>query len=245
MIRAVNVFESPYEKWAEEIAGDTEIEKSISAGVPLSDAFYTKGPLLARVQNYREAASYALLNPADIALDNHVFDALKSNASFDDLLRSMPSRTPMALNEYSNRYPPTDLAAVDEAISTHGICLAEGQELFHGGYWDINLDELFVTDRPLSTTFSPLVALRNAEYRGKAYSSPELHLLVLRVTNARTPAFVFNRRGKQKIEKEIVFRSGAQIRLVSKEPICRYTVSTSECMHNIKVNAYVLRVDIS
>ncbi|MGU3847378.1 hypothetical protein ACVZHT_38210, partial [Vibrio diabolicus] len=75
---------------------------------------------------------------------------------------------------------------VDADINSIGKTLSDGQFLFHGGLWFSSCENEVTLRKPFSTSFCPQVALRNAEWRGKAYDQGQIDLLVLRVSNPKT-----------------------------------------------------------
>lgn len=98
--------------------------------------------------------------------------------------------------------------------------LSDGQYLFHGGFIPIKIGETFTTIRPFSTSFCPQVALRNAEWAGKAYDAGEVNLIVLRTVNSQTKVFCFRINGTNKgHELEILFAAGAKITFRNKVKI--------------------------
>jgi hypothetical protein len=125
--------------------------------------------------------------------------------------------------------------------------IAAGQFLFHGGYW-ANDSSSFTTPRPFSTSFCPQVALRNAEWKGKAYDAGRVDLMVVRVTQPKTKAYAYSRNGNHGNEKEVVFASGAQLTRVSETWVANIPeykmTSNSRSIEKI-VPAYVIEVDIS
>ncbi|MGJ0579472.1 hypothetical protein ACR71G_15650 [Xenorhabdus bovienii] len=131
--------------------------------------------------------------------------------------------------------------------------MAKGQVLFHGGSIasGLKIGEFIKTDRPFSTSFSPVKALLNALHLGKAYDENQVNLLILRVVNSKTKAFIFNINEIDKgHEKEVLFASNLTLTLRKKTPIAKnYTVygyeySGSNCTPK-DVPAYLLHIDIS
>ncbi|CFL01736.1 hypothetical protein [Burkholderia pseudomallei] len=119
--------------------------------------------------------------------------------------------------------------------------------MFHGGHWASDSPTL-TTSRPFSTSFCPQVALRNAEWKGKAYDAGRVDLMVVRVTQPKTKAYAYSREGNHGNEKEVVFASGAQLTRVRETHIADIPVSkvTSGIQTEEKVvPAYVVEVEIS
>lgn len=74
------------------------------------------------------------------------------------------------------------------------------------------------TERPLSSSFCPQVALRNADHKGKGYDAGRIDLLVLRATNPRTNVFAYKRKGTNLGHgNEVLFAARANLTLTSSE----------------------------
>ncbi len=119
--------------------------------------------------------------------------------------------------------------------------------LFHGGHWASD-NPTITTSRPFSTSFCPQVALRNAEWKGKAYDAGRVDLMVVCVTQPKTKAYAYSREGNHGNEKEVVFASGATLTRVRETYIADIPVSkvTSGIQTEEKVvPAYVVEVEIS
>ncbi len=150
----------------------------------------------------------------DNGLSNHIQTALSKSPAYKAWLRAMPSTTPAQISRYQKEYEKSDLSAVSKEIEQSGSFLSDGQCLFHGGLWPPCGSNIFVTTRPLSTSLCPQVALRNAEYKAKAYDAGRLDLFVLRAANLRTKAYVFKRKGtKLGHESEVLVATGACLTL--------------------------------
>ena len=102
-----------------------------------------------------------------------------------------------------------------------------------------------VTDRPLSTSLCPQVALRNADHNGKAYEAGRIDLLVIRVAESATKAFAYKRKGMALgHENEVVFAAGAGLSWFS-ETLVRKDYPAVKAFHDSKdVPAYVLEIDL-
>lgn len=149
--------------------------------------------------------------------------------------------------DYQAIFPHHDAALADAALNAVGVEVAEGQLLFHGGAWDSDASTL-TTSRPFSTTFCPQVALRNAEWRGKAYDADRVNVMVVRVAKSKTKAYAYSRQGPHGNEKEVVFASGAQLMLVSETHVKGLLVTKIGAnLQELKkiVPAYVVEVEIS
>ncbi len=175
----INVFETPYECWETRQPSPEEFKQHlIKTGQML---YSVEEKLKCKVSTHFEAASYIVTVGADNGLENFIDDRIEKSPAYKAWRKSMPSKTPEAISEYQKRYSDCDLSLVAKEIEVFGIILSEGNFLFHGGFWPDRLKSVFTTNRPFSTSFCPQVALRNAEWKGKAYDSGEVHLFVLKV----------------------------------------------------------------
>lgn len=211
----VDPFHTPYELWK---TRQPTLEEMLAAGTPFAPDI--KEQFLGQITNACEAATYIANVGADRGLDRFVENALDNSAALRNWRQAMPSTTPAELAAYQKNYPKCDLAKVTETINEVGCLLSENQYLFHGGYW--RGGHTLVTDRPLSTSLCPQVALRNSEHNGKAYDAGEVHLFVLKITNPQTKAFVFRRKGTNLgHENEVLLAAGACLELRSETEVHR------------------------
>jgi len=203
----VDVFCPPYEKW--EVRSPT-IEEARASG---NFHQQIKVRLKATIANAIDAAIYMGGVGADNGLSGFIDDALDNSVAYDIWRKAMPSKTPDALSRYQKFYPRCDFAKVSAEINALGHVLSEGQYLFHGGLWTGG--GRLITDRPLSTSFCPQVALRNAEHSGKAYDAGRIDLLVLRAVCPMTRVFAYKRKGTNLgHENEVLFAEGARLTVV-------------------------------
>ena len=206
-----------------------------------------KDRLERRIGSAIEAADHMIRKRVDNALEGFIDRALEDDFAFNALRHQMPSPTPAALNDYQSSYPHYDRFAVDQAINQFGVLLADGQYLIHGGCWFSDGDS-FTTSRPLSTTFCPQIALRSAEWRGKAYDANRVELMVIRVTEPRTKAYLFGPEGELKHEKEAVFASGAHLKRLHEHFIMNLTAhKVTNGLNTVEkvVPAFVTEVELS
>lgn len=186
--------------------------------------------MVARISDARGAAEYIARVAVDNGFSNHIQTALSNSQAYKAWLSAMPSRTPAELSRYQKEFQRSDLSAASGEIDQNGSTLSSGQCLFHGGLWPGG--RCLITQRPLSTSLCPQVALRNAEYNAKAYDAGRLDLLVLRANNPKTKAFVFKRKGTNLgHESEVLLASGAILTLKAETLIrCTYLGSDAgEC----------------
>lgn len=241
----VDTFNPPYEAWTTRTPTQAEMmEIRTQTG---RFCTHINDQLIARVTNPLEAAHFIAARGADGGLGNHINNALDRDAGYTQWRRSMPSATPPGLKDYKSRYPFYDPAQVQDEINAHGVVLPVGQELFHAGGWPGGAS--LVTDRPLSTSFCPQVALRNADHKGKAYDEGRIDLFVVRVAASSTKAFVYKRRGLSLgHENEVVFAAGATLKLIS-ETLIRDDYSAGKVGEHARlvtknVPVYVLEIDL-
>lgn len=244
----VNVFATPYEDWSKRDATTEEVLDLVNnKGLSMIEALQVNDKLIEVVSTHTEAATRMLRLRVDNSLECHIDRALDASHEYRALRDLMPQDVPEALNSYQCEFSEHDWAMADEAIKVHGVEIVEGQFLFHGGHWASDASTI-TTSRPFSTSFCPQVALRNAEWRGKAYDAGRVDLMVIRVTQPKTKAYAYNREGNHGNEKEVVFASGAQLTRVRETHIADIPVSkvTSGSQKEAKVvPAYVVEVKIS
>ncbi|WP_417490352.1 hypothetical protein [Maricaulis sp.] len=233
----VDPFTPPYEEWATRPA---TLEEMIANKSP----FDIKTGLKHCIDNAQAAAEYVVNAPSDNGLSNHIQDVLDNSRSYKAWQDEMPKSTPMAISCYQKEYYNCDYSLVSDEICEHGRYIEVGQYLFHGGCWKAFSDG--VTTRPLSTSLCPQVALMNALYGAKAYDAGQLDLIVLRVAEPTTKAFVFKRKGtKNGHEIEVLLAPGACLTLKSKK-LVRKDFSATKCDQPDKsIPAYVINVDVS
>lgn len=240
----INIFSKTYEAWrTRQLTLDEIMEHNEKTG---EMAYSVNEFLIAQVKDSLSAAKYICNVGADNGLGNFINTTLDESLQFKEWKRAMPSRTPKALSKYQKEFPYYDPKSVDLEINQIGHCLSEGQTLFHGGIWPGGNLMQFNTTFPLSTSFCPQVALRNAEHRGKAYNSNRIDLLVLRATRPKTNVFCFKRSGTiLGHENEVLFASGACLSLRNTHlirnnfPVCNMQMATKI------IEVYVMEVDIS
>lgn len=233
----VETFTSPYEVWEKR---QPTLDEMVASGSPKA----IKVMLRESISDPRAAADYILRAQADNGLDHHIQEALKDSQSYKAWQQAMPSRTPPALSKYQKNYKTCDLTEVAKAVDEFGELLSSGQHLFHGGTWSGG--QSFITTRPLSTSLCPQVAIRNAEYRAKAYDAGRLDLFVLKAADPKAKAFVFKRKGTTLgHESEVLLAAGAQLTFKS-ETCIRTDYPAAKVDHPLKfIPAYVLDIEFS
>jgi len=240
----VNVFSAPYEAWTTRNATLEEMHAHMRKhGYVLP---FVNDSLVARISNHFDAAIYMSNSGADNGLESFIDSYLDRDVSYRALRKAMPSKTPAALFDFQQKYPNFSVLDVDREINSIGCALSEGQCLFHGGLWPNNLESTVTLTSPFSTSLCPQVALRNAEWRGKAYDSGQIDLFVLRAENPRTNVFSFRRKGaKMGNEKEVLFASGAKL-ILHRRILVRNNYPVRKYNHPSKnVPIFVIEVGVS
>lgn len=230
-------FSPPYEVWSTRTPTYDEMIAS-SSPAPI------KENLLATISDAETAAAHIACGVSDNGLSNHINTVLSKSPVYKEWQRAMPSKTPAAISKYQTDYTHCDLDEVSKEIELYGVPLNPGQCLFHGGLWTGGSST--VTGRPLSTSLCPQVALKNAEYKAKAYDAGRLDLIVLRITDLTTKAFVFKKNGtKLGHEREVLMASGL---LLTLKNVTLIRPDHLACKYNFPDKAipiHVVRVDVS
>ncbi len=240
----VNVFSNPYEVWATRDATQQEmLDHYRKHGFFCSTV---KDRLITTIANHVDAASYMAKYGADNGLENFINSFLYNSPDYKLFRKLMPSKTPQVLFDYQQKYPCYIIANVDKEINDIGNTLSDGQYLFHGGLWCNAISNTVVLISPFSTSFCPQVALRNAEWRGKAYDAGQIDLFVLRSVNSRTNVFCFPIKGtKMGSEKEVIFASGTKLFLRNRMLINNSYTVRKYGFPNKNVPIYVVEIDIT
>ncbi|MFS8368538.1 hypothetical protein ACJRO0_13805 [Acetobacter oryzifermentans] len=247
MTKLVNIFAKSYPIYSYRDATNEEISSRMALGLSVSEAMKIPYEPIATVTNAVEAASYMLKVGADNGLERHIDEALDQSSEYAELRKSMPQTDPTALITYRNSFTQKSLIPADAAIKKYGITLAEGQILFHGGFCNKEIGKTITTSRPFSTSFCPQVALRNAEWNNKAFDIGSINLMVVRVTEPFTKAYILSMDDEKGNEKEVVFASGAKITLINRIFVGQYMICKYSDFryHKKEIPAYVLEVNIS
>ncbi|HHR5390833.1 TPA: hypothetical protein ACS5PF_004009, partial [Salmonella enterica subsp. enterica] len=152
--------------------------------------------------------------------------------------------------EYQNNYSNTDLIAVDRLVNECGVIPPDGQFLFHGGLWPSDEGKLkltrIVTERVLSTSLCPKVALENGDWMGKSWDAGRLDLIVIQVKSPVTRAFIFNKDSDgNRHELEVLFASGAKLKFIDETLACTdWKVNKANC--NTKtIKTYVINAELN
>ncbi|CZV89494.1 Uncharacterised protein [Enterobacter cloacae] len=196
-----------------------------------------------------DAAEFLAANQHESRLDRFVVKFLDTSEEYLKWLSHMPSVVPVELLDYQGSYPPKDFNIIDQAVKKHGIHLPDGQFLFHGGLWpsDENAEpySTFVTDRVLSTSFCPKVALNNGEWRGKAWDADRLDLIVIKTNASKTKAFIYDKElAGHGHELEVLFAKGATLKFISEsKPFKNRVAHKYQCAPK-DINTYVIYAEL-
>ena len=215
-LQLIDVFETPYQvREYRELTWEERFYQMQHSGMAM---YPCESKVIASITNHMDAAIHMLNYKSDNALDSHINYALSSSNAFQEIV-SMLNQLPDAIETYKREYELANLDQVSTEVLAFGHNLHDGQILFHGGYFPYEVGDVLITDRPLSTSFCPQIALRNAEWRGKAFDQGEIHLLVLRVMQPSPKAFIFPLDDELGIEKEVLISAHVQLQFISKKLI--------------------------
>lgn len=169
---------------------------------------------------------------------------LEESYAYKQMLNLMPNKIPENLKKYQEQYPHFDKNKVNDEILKINAYLSKNQYIFHGGqWWNRNKSEL-ITNRPLSTSFLPHIALNEMHHKGKAFKWDRADLLMLKVTNPKTSVFVYLNHGFLSHEKEVLFAEGAKLKITDEILVTNtYTVYNSDGKRK-KIPLYLLKVEI-
>jgi hypothetical protein len=240
----INVFDLPYESWTKREPTLEEARRHIKELGYIPS--FVNDTLKARIYNHLDAAKHMADISVDNGLERFIENQLDKNHHYTHWLRCMPPNPSVNISKYRQSYPNYNSSNVDKEINEIGLTLSDGQYLFHGGLWPNAGFQQITLTKPFSTSFCPQVALRNAEWRGKAYDAGQIDLFVLRTIEPKTNVFVFNKNDAEMgNEKEVLFSSGAKLTLCNRVLIKNdYYVSKDNQLPKT-VPIYVIEVDIS
>lgn len=174
------------------------------------------------INNAYDAARFSANEYNNNALSNEIENKLQMSSIYAEWVSGMSHKITSELKKYQKSMKKCDMQIVSRDIEKIGKLLGEGQYLFHGGKWPSDEDK-YITETPLSTSLSPIVARQNALFKGKAYDNEIIDLFVLKVVNPKTKVFVYDsnprKLGRSFVEYEVLFKEGAKLEVVSKEII--------------------------
>ncbi|ELI7918227.1 TPA: hypothetical protein U5E31_003807 [Yersinia enterocolitica] len=248
-IKCINPFRTPHEIWKEREPTHEESQEMIKQGT-WKPFVSIKEQIDQTISNPMDAAEFLAANQYESRLDRFVINFLDKSNEYSQWLSLMPESVPGELLDYQGLYPPSDFNIIDQIVNRNGIVLPDGQFLFHGGLWPKdkygNPVTKFVTDRVLSTSFCPKVALNNGEWRGKAWDANRLDLIVIRTKFPETKAFIFDKELQgHGHELEVLFAKGATLTFVAEIEVCPdRAVNKYQCKSK-KIKTFVINAELS
>ena len=210
----IHVFEQPYKVWLRRETTVEERVEFIKNKCPI--LLHINEELIKSISTHFNAAQHIIEVGTDNGLEGHVDQQLDKSTELRIWQQYMPTITPEALLDYKNNHAEYHREKVDEAINKTGCILSEGQILFHGGCFN---DLEVSTNKPLSTTLCPQIALRNAEWCGKAYDCGRIDIYILTVSSPIINVFFFNIEENLGNEKEVLFASGVRLHVIRRTKI--------------------------
>lgn len=149
----------------------------------------------------------------NINMEHTINDELSKNKAYKN---AQSPKTPKSILKYQKSNNKKLQDKVNEEIKEHGVDLAKGQVLFHGGLPNTKVGDTIETTDTLSTTLNPHVAISNALHNGKAEEEGELNLNILTTKDEDIKAFIFNNRTKHSNEKEVLLENNLQLTVKNK-----------------------------
>ena len=222
LLPLINQFLIPYEIWDKRDPTQSEIQDRMASGIHPSLCFDSvKTNLIDVINSPEKAANYLAYRQYGKEIDDCIETSLcNTESNYIAARKAMPSITPATLSQYQRLYGPnTNMSNVNTEIVSSGKSLADGQVLFHGGSLlaGVQVGESLTITRPLSTSLSPSMALRNGEWRDKFYRDNEANLVILTACSMTHNAFIFKINGTDKgHEKEVLIQSNAVLKVVSR-----------------------------
>ncbi|ODB37268.1 hypothetical protein BB427_13695 [Pseudoalteromonas sp. BMB] len=168
------------------------------------------------VSNHLEAAEYILEKGACNGLDFHISNVLRNNAAMKKLYGANSLKPlPKEIRTYQQTNKGRESTELSNAIASHCVSLDCELMLYHGGSLPVKEGKPFTTSTPLSTSFQPEVALRNALWRGKTYKDDHAFLYVIKIINPEIRAFLMPLDGESHgHECEALLEKGLKLQLV-------------------------------
>lgn len=247
-IKSIDPFRAPHDIWETRKPTDAESREMIKQGK--WNPFVSINVQIDKtIRHPMDAAEFLAANQHESRLDRFVVKFLDTSNEYSKWLNLMPSVVPAELLDYQRSYPPNDFNIIDQAVKAHGIIIPDGQFLFHGGLWPSNEHgdpcTAFVTDRVLSTSFCPKVALNNGEWRGKAWDANRLDLIVIKTNASKTKAFVYDKElAEHGHELEVLFAKGATLKFIAKsEPFGNRVAHKYGCAPK-NINTHVIYAEL-
>ncbi len=241
-LRVINIFSSPYEYCVTKRPTFNEERDYLEQH---GSRMPTQREVVSVVYNHFQAAIHIAKTPMDGEFEWFVDAALSEDSAYSDLRGMMPVETPPALLDYQEKHTSYNRRHFESELDEFGVYLSRGQVIYHGGLWPMNVDR-FVTDRPLSTTFNPQKAWLVAVHNGKAYRAGRLDIFVITVSASSTKSYHYTPDSQHGHEREVVFATGAELRIISDTYVCDGVVYSGIPFSDEKkqVPVHVIEVDI-
>lgn len=239
----INIFSSPYEySVTRQPTFNEEREYIALHGLRMP----TSREVVSVVYNHFQAATHIAQTPMDGEFEWFVDAALSRDSAYSDLRGMMPAETPPALLDYQEKHTSYNRRRFESEVDEFGVYLSAGQVLYHGGLWPMNADR-FVTNRPFSTTFNPQKAWNIAGHNGKAYRAGRLDIFVVTVSASSTKSYHYTPDSQHGHEREVVFATGAKLKIIRDTYICDGVVYSGKPFsnENKKVPVHVIEAEIS
>ncbi|MBQ4836792.1 hypothetical protein [Pseudoalteromonas luteoviolacea] len=211
----INVFEQPYEFCKYTELSSEEMDRYFEEHNEIKTV---RKEFLYEIKTHFDAAKHIADKLCDSHLESHIDRHLQSDSKFKKLLNKMPKLTEQ-IKLHKTGYNSCNESQLIKEMSSLCYSLSDGQVLFHGGHLLKNGQEEVILDRPLSTSFCPQIALRNAQWRNKAGEAGVLELYILTLRDSNTNVFVFdpnNQDDEKRHEKEVLFQRGLSLKLKSR-----------------------------
>lgn len=223
MANIINPYSSPHELWETREPTREESSEMIKQGT-WKPCVSIKVKIDTTIHSPFDAAMFVASNQHDLRLDRYVHKYLDGSEQYAQWLSLMPESVPEELLSYQSSYPPSDFDKINDIVNVFGIHMPDDQVLFHGGVWPKNQygnpEVSLITDRVLSTSLCPKVAITNAEWKGKAWDSNRIDLMVIKVNCSTANAYIFDKELPQHgHELEILFAKDAVLRFISESEI--------------------------
>lgn len=199
----VDLFQLPFQPTKLRAATHEECTTQLAAGKHISNATSVEIPHGQEIRNSEDAVMWAAAHHSSNALCDHLSAMRATNPGYKLLRSFMPTRTPTPIRRYQQEGAPRRTTGFYDAVANFATPLAPGQVLFHGGAWMPNAARTQL-QFPLSTSFCPAMALRNAAWNGKAWHSGYVNLLHIRVSSTNVRGFVCGPRSEKAYELEVI-----------------------------------------
>lgn len=177
----------------------------------------------------------------NINTENLINDKLSKNKAYKD---AQSHDTPKSILKYQKSNDKKLQDEVNKEIKEHGITLAKGQVLFHGGLPNTKVGDTIETTDTLSTTLNPHVAISNALHNSKAYEENELNLNTIKLEDENIYGFLFNNRTNHSNEKEVLLANNLKLTVKNKTKVKNMEVCNGKLEYKT-IPVYISEVEVS